>query len=354
MSLHSLTRASSPRPARALCRAVAAALIGVARRHGGPEQAVTNLYRGDEATLLLVRAATQPAFVSDPQWAALAASPAVPDFLASLGPVSAAAALIGASVQLDPGRGSGGQPLPGMVPQAAAAGFVAEAAPIHVAAPVNSGATLRPGNKVAVIMTLSRETLLTTAAEALIEDQLRQLAILALDAAMLGTGAAVEGERPAGLRHGATVIAPTPGGGDEAMQRDLEQLAAAVAPVAGSQIVFVGSADLALKLALRRVELPYRVLTSAALPAGTIMAVAVNALVTAVDPVPEIETATEALLHMEDELPQHISTAGAPTAVAAPVRSLFQTDVVGLRLILGATWALRTPGAVATLSDATW
>jgi hypothetical protein len=127
-------------------------------------------------------------------------------------------------------------------------------------------------------------------------------------------------------------------------------LASAVADLAGSAIVFVASPALALKLALRRGEMPYRVLTSAALPAGTIMAVAVNALATAVDPVPEIDASRDALVHMETN-PQHISTAGE---VAGPARSFFQTDTVGIRLLVGASWMTRAPGAVAVVNSVTW
>jgi hypothetical protein len=41
-------------------------------------------------------------------------------------------------------------------------------------------------------------------------------------------------------------------------------------------------------------------------------------------------------------------------AVASPVRSLWQTDTVGIRAILRCAWALRATGAVAWLQSATW
>jgi hypothetical protein len=85
------------------------------------------------------------------------------------------------------------------------------------------------------------------------------------------------------------------------MIADLVKLASAVAAVAGSSITFVASPDLALKLALRGNEFPYRILTSFALAAGTIMAVANNALAVAIDPVPEITASTAAALHMGND-----------------------------------------------------
>jgi hypothetical protein len=170
---------------------------------------------------------------------------------------------------------------------------------------------------------------------------------------MFSAIAGLEGERPAGLLHGVTPLTATAGGGDEAMIADLVKLASAVAGVAGSSITFVASPDLALKVGLRGAELPYRILTSFALAAGTIMAIASNALAVAIDPVPEITVSTAAALHM-DTAPAPISTAGAPNVVAAPTKSMWQVDALALRLILAASWGLRAPGAVAVVAGATW
>ncbi len=143
------------------------------------------------------------------------------------------------------------------------------------------------------------------------------------------------------------------------MDADLVALASAVAGVAGSSITFVASPDLALKLALRRGELPYPTLSSAALSAGTIMAIATNALVTAIDPVPQIDGSAETVLH-RDTSPTQIGIPRDPAVpedvntVAAPTVSLWQSDIVAVRLILGASWMLRAPGAVAYVQGATW
>jgi hypothetical protein len=55
---------------------------------------------------------------------------------------------------------------------------------------------------------------------------------------------------------------------------------------------------------------------------------------------------------MEDTSPQQIGT--APNVVAAPARSLWQTDSIAIRCILDAAWALRSTGAVAWVQSATW
>jgi hypothetical protein len=39
---------------------------------------------------------------------------------------------------------------------------------------------------------------------------------------------------------------------------------------------------------------------------------------------------------------------------AAPTRSLYQTDSIGLRCILRTTWAVRAPGMVQVINAVTW
>jgi len=75
-------------------------------------------------------------------------------------------------------------------------------------------------------------------------------------------------------------------------------------------------------------------------------------VVASIDPAPRFEVSEQALLHMDSD-PAQISTAGAPNLIAGGVRSLFQTDTIGLRMILQAAWALRAP-AVAYIADVSW
>jgi hypothetical protein len=48
---------------------------------------------------------------------------------------------------------------------------------------------------------------------------------------------------------------------------------------------------------------------------------------------PRFDVSDQAVLHMEDTAPTAIGTAGTPTVVAAPVRSLWQTDSIGIRML---------------------
>ena len=63
---------------------------------------------------------------------------------------------------------------------------------------------------------------------------------------------------------------------------------------------------------------------------------------------------TSATLHMEDTSPTAIGTAGSPNVVAAPVRSLFQTDVTGIKMVLPVTWAMRRAGQISMLDTVAW
>lgn len=342
---------SSPRPADILVRAALAVLRSETQHLLQEEVVVRQLYPGDAASALLVRAATNPASLTSAEWAGALSSTAVADFTGGLGPVSAAAQLIATSLQVDLGRYAHVR-VPGLVPTAALPVFVAEGKEIPVNRMLLGAAMLGP-TKVAVIVPFTREVVEGTPAEAIVRTSLRECVGLSLDAAMFSNLASISGERPAGLLNGVTPLTPTAGGGTDAMIADLVKLASAVAPVAGSSITFVASPDLALKLALRGGELPYRVLSSFALASGTILAVANNALAVAIDPTPEITVSTSALLHMDTD-PKPIGTAGSPPVIAAPAQSMYQIDALALRLILGVSWGLRAPGAVAVVSGVTW
>ena len=118
----------------------------------------------------------------------------------------------------------------------------------------------------------------------------------------------------------------------------------AIAPVAGNgQIAWSDSPDAAVGLALRMPSrLDWPVLTSASLAPRTVIAVAVNALVSAVEGAPLIDASAQAEFHRDT----------APAARRqrrhrrTPVGSLYQTDQVALRLRWPISWALRDPRAV--------
>jgi hypothetical protein len=57
---------------------------------------------------------------------------------------------------------------------------------------------------------------------------------------------------------------------------------------------------------------------------------------------------------MDDTTPLALSATGAPNTVAAPIRSLYQTDSLAIRMTLDLNWAMRRTGVVAFVSTITW
>src|SRR5262249_30677833 len=129
-----------------------------------------------------------------------------------------------------------------------------------------------------------------------------------------------------------------------------------VTAIAGNgPIIFIAASDQAHAVRVFLRGLPvYTVLTSSAMPAGTVIAIAANALASALDPAPRIDLSTEALLHMVDTNPAQIAIVGTPNQISAPSRSLFQTDTIGLRLRMEVSWGLRNTQGLAWVSNTTW
>jgi hypothetical protein len=158
--------------------------------------------------------------------------------------------------------------------------------------------------------------------------------------------------RDGGVRKELTPTAP--GAKDEAMKTDLVALASAVSVVAGkSSIVFVMHPAQAVAVGLRSLgAFTYNVLPSNALAAGTVIALAVNALASAVGDAPALEHTTEGVVHEEDANAAAIVTPAG--TMAMPVRSYFQTDSIGLKLRWPVSWTLRDVRGVAYLTGANW
>jgi hypothetical protein len=182
---------------------------------------------------------------------------------------------------------------------------------------------------------------------------LTETVALALDAALLGSTAG-DSTRPPGLRNGISALtasAATVAG--DAMIADVGALVAAVAPVAGnSPIILVCNPARAAKLNMRTVRLPYEVLASSAVAANQLIAIATNTLASATDPVPRFNASTETVVH-ESDTPAQLATTGTPNVVSAPSRSLFQSDVLGLRLIMEVSWGLRHTSGLAWIDSIT-
>jgi hypothetical protein len=294
---------------------------------------------------LILRAAVSPTTVaSAPALAHVAVS-----FLETLTPMSAGADLLARGIGLN-FDGAAQINVPAIsIPTG---GFVSEGAPIPALTAVSSpGPALTP-HKLASLMSLTGEMIRNSNAEALVRQVLIESVGPTIDKVIFSAAAA--GAGPPGLMNGIAGLTPTPTGEkSQIIIDDLQQLALAVAPVAGNgNIVLVASTDAAVALQLRlykSVEWP--ILTSASLAPRTVVAVAVNALVAAVEGAPQIDASTQAEFHRDSSPLEIVSSGGV---VATNVGSVYQTDAVALRLRWPISWALRDARGLAWMTGVNW
>ena len=96
------------------------------------------------------------------------------------------------------------------------------------------------------------------------------------------------------------------------------------------------------------------IIDSGTVPLGTVIAMDAADFVSVSGDGPRFEISDQATLHMEDTAPADITTAGTPAVASFPVKSMFQTDSLALRLILPVNWTIRRPGTVAWVAGVTW
>jgi hypothetical protein len=316
---------------------------------------IEQLYPGDEPTQILLRAATAPATLTTSGWASDLATTALSDAIVGLAPISAAAALFDYGLHVDFPRGVGMVAIPGQNMVAADAGkFVAEGSPIPVRQ-YNVEGTALGLRKLASIVVYSRELAIHSQFEPIVRQMVGQALGLSLDAYLFSTNAD-DGIQPFGLLNGATSVTAQSGGGQQALSKDVAALVGALnAGGGGIHPVIVAAPQQAASLKVwAGPKFDYPILASAALAAGTIVAIEASAFVVGMDPVPNFSISDSGTLHFEDTSPAQIGVAGSPNVVAAPARSLWQTDGMAQRTIVRINWGLRALGSVAKVTSVTW
>lgn len=357
-----LTETRTIQPGRSLTRAAVATAIMQAASSGNRKDAaaiVRERWAGDDvAGALVTRTATGPATVATPSWAGVVAAQAVGDFVAKLAPLSAAAEVFARAVKVDlSGVGSLLIPVRASPPAAADVGWVAEGEAIPVQQFSLTAASIGPQRKLSCICAVTRQLAQSSAAEAVITQLLRENAALSLDATFFSNLASTTA-RPAGILAGIAAQTATAGGGLAGLEGDLGKLAGAIASAAGSGVVLVAAPQQAFAIRLYKPQLDVPVFATLGVAAGTVIMLDPGAIAVAYGAEPRFSASTETQLHMHTA-PQDFSTGAGPTPVAvaniaAPVKSMFQTDCVALRMLLPAAWAIRSPGAISWVSGTTW
>ena len=339
----------------ALARAAAASVTRTALCHaraalsGSPILPIDVARRDfDDPTLnLVLRAASSPATITNtPALAQVAVA-----FLATLQPMSAGADLFGRAIQLS-FDGSAAINLPALSLPAPA--FVGEGRPIAVQqATTAPGPTLSP-HKLATIVALTGEILRSSNAEILVREALVASVGPSLDAALFSANAA-SADAPPGLLYNITPLTPASAGQSksEIIVDDIQKIASALGPVSGNgNLVLIAAPDAAAALVLRLPQsVQWPVLMTAALAPQTVIALAVNGLVSATGGPPEIEAKQDVEVVMADPGSEAVDIGGV---VGQPIMSTFQTNSVSLRLKWRISWALRDPRAVAWLQSVNW
>jgi hypothetical protein len=335
-----------------MTRAATARLLAYGR--GPVEAVVADIYGRERNADVIVKAAVSPHSLANTSALAPVQGLAV---ISAMGPASGGAPLCGTGITFIFNNSAGIYLGNILAAAASGGGFTKEGDPIAVRQFVLDNTTLVP-KRMKVIVVVSREitTHSVPTIETMIQTAIADSFALQFDTVLLSTNTA-DDATPAGLRQGiAAQTASTSTLRAEAMMADLETLIGAVASIAGNgaiALIMSPSKAVALRLAVKASPFPYPIYASSGLASGIVCAVACNSLVSAFDAMPSIEVGDQASLHM-DTGPTQLSIAGTPNAVAAPIRSLYQTDSLGLKFEFQANWALRNAAGLAWLTTAAW
>lgn len=357
-------------------RSMTAAVVAHVRKQPYVE-AMKSLYGEDVTTkavsdIVIEKAAVAPADTTTSTWAAALVQTAIGDFFELLLPQSVYPGLSAKGGRFGFGRnGTVSLPTRDATPTVAGS-FVGEGAAIPVRRASFSAVTLTP-KKMAVITTMTREITerSTPAIEQLLRNAIQEDTAVAIDSVLLDANAATS-IRPAGLRNGATTAAGTAGGGIAAVVADLKGMLGTLINNTNGNLrnpTFLMNPAQALALSLIQnaggdfpfaAEISqnrfqgYGVIQSTTVPAGVVILLDAADFFSATGDDPRFDVSDQATLHMEDTSPTAIGTAGTPNVVAAPVRSLFQTDSLALRMILPMNWAMRRSGVIVERTAVTW
>lgn len=348
-----------------LVRAITAR--GIAHFGGKPiDQVLDERYKGHEATAIVTKADQTIGTTTVSGWASELVQTVYGEFLQALMPLSFYAQLRnrGISLSFD---GYGTVSIPSRTAGGAGGGFVAEGAPIRVGK-ITTAATTLTSKKMGVIVAFSRELAKksTPAIEALVRQGILEDTAVILDQAIIDATAASTA-RPAGLLNGLSATASGAGGGDyEAVVADFKALLAPfITANAADGIVVLMNPSQGLALSLMPgadgklgdwfgpISNRVTIIESGNVPANRLIAIRASDLATAMGDTPEFDISEQATLHMEDTTPLEIVSGTGPTT-ADPVRSLWQTASIGVRMLMDVGWGMRRSGMVRWIDTTSW
>lgn len=296
----------------------------------------------------VMKAAVDPATTTGVGWAAELVREGYTEFLDLLRPMSVYARMPGVSALL--GR-NGKLIVPGMT-SGAGGSWVGEGAPIVVKPMVFNRQEMAP-YKLGIITVQTREIMERSdpSSDTLIRDAMVKDTAEVIDATFVSDDAASAGVSPAGVRNGAGTVDATPAGALNTIEEIDAKMSEAIGVCLGANmdtsLVWLMNPLTILQLRMRSTATgvyPYRdqldagtylgypVLSSNTIPATNIVLVHSGSLFKLSEGSITMSMSTEAALQMD--------TAPANPMAAGTATSLWQTDSVGLRLIMPASWGV--------------
>jgi HK97 family phage major capsid protein/HK97 family phage prohead protease len=329
------------------------------------ERVLDERYPGHEATALMCRADQTLGTTTGSHWADDIVRTTYADFLGALTGKSVYPDLRARGIGLS-FDGNGTVSIPSRTGGTANGSFVAEGSPIRVGK-VTTASTTMTARKMGVIVPFSRELAKrsTPAIEALVRQAIIEDTAATLDSKLLDATAG-DSARPAGLLNGVSATASGYGGGDhQAVKADFQALLAPfIAANAADNITVIMNPAQGLAIAMMdgptnnanwfgpiagRVNL----VESTHATANRLIAIRNSDFATALGDAPEFDISEQATIHMEDTTPLEIVSGTGPTT-ADPVRSLWQTASIGVRMIMDVSWKMRRSGMVAWIDTTSY
>jgi hypothetical protein len=235
--------------------------------------------------------------------------------------------------------------------------FVSEGAPSPVIKLNFKSGVIGPTRKILVNTAVTRELEEATPeiASDVIGALLSEAATRSLDAIVFDNNPD-DGIPPAGLLNGLTPIGASTGTGNAGIAADLGSLAAAVAvnAVDPDDMIIITNPKQAVQI--RYLAGPAfdasRVFGSVAVPDKRVIGIAPAAVASGYSGIPAIEKKRNPSIQFEDTNPaQIVDAAGNP---AAPVQSVFQVDMIAIRVRCWAAWNVVAAGGVSYIDNVAW
>ncbi|MCW3837821.1 phage major capsid protein [Sphingomonas canadensis] len=328
------------------------------------DQALEQRYPGHEAVGIIAKADQTVGTTGTAGWASELVQTAYVGFLNALVGHSIWPELVDRSMPMMFDR-FGSITLPRRNAGGAGGGFVGEGSPIRVGRITTAAATLTP-KKMGVIVPFTKELAKrsTPAIEGIVRQAILEDTGATLDPLLLDATAS-SAVRPAGLLYGIGAAATGFAGGDyQAVRQDFKALLAPFFAANGADniVVLMNSAQ-GLNLSLmegpvgdpnwfQRVKERVTIIESTNVTANRLIALRVSDFAGAGGD-PEFDVSEQATIHMEDTSPLEIVSGTGPTA-ADPVRSLWQTASVGVRMLMDVSWTMRRTGMVQWIDGTSW